>query len=134
MDAKYQWIIHLQRPIYNSLLNLVSTVMHSTTKFLNGHGTAIGGVLLGKDLEWMRTKVTKHHRLLGGNSNAFDAFLLNNGLKTLEIRMERHCANAEKVAAFLSTHPNVAFVNYLGLKDHPDYDLCKKQMKHPGAL
>jgi methionine-gamma-lyase len=108
--------------------------MHSTTKFLNGHGTAIGGVLLGRDLEWMNTKVTKHHRLLGGNSNAFDAFLLNNGLKTLEIRMERHCANAEKVAAFLASHPNVEFVNYLGLKDHPDYELCKKQMKHPGAL
>lgn len=112
----------------------VDFVMHSTTKFLNGHGTAIGGVLLGRDIEWMNTKVTKHHRLLGGNSNAFDAFLLNNGLKTLEIRMERHCANAEKVANFLASHPNVAFVNYLGLENHPDYALCKKQMKHPGAL
>jgi len=112
----------------------VDFVMHSTTKFLNGHGTAIGGVLLGKDLEFMKTKVTKHHRLLGANSNAFDAFLLNNGLKTLEIRMERHCANAEKVAAFLDSHPNVEFVNYLGLSHHPDYALCKKQMKHAGAL
>jgi len=109
-------------------------VMHSTTKFLNGHGTAIGGVLLGRDLEWMNTKVTKHHRLLGANSNAFDAFLLNNGLKTLEIRMERHCRNAEQVAHFLAEHPAVAFVNYLGLEQHPDHDLCKKQMKHPGAL
>ena len=112
----------------------VDFVMHSTTKFLNGHGTAIGGVLIGRDLEFMKTKVTKHHRLLGANSNSFDAFLLNNGLKTLEIRMQRHCDNAEKVAQFLATHPKVSFVNYLGLATHPDYELCKKQMRHPGAL
>lgn len=112
----------------------VDFVMHSTTKFLNGHGTAIGGVLLGRDLEIMNTRVTKHFRLLGGNSNAFDAFLLNSGLKTLEIRMQRHCSNAEKVAEFLDAHPNVEFVNYLGLPHHPDFDLCKKQMNHAGAL
>lgn len=112
----------------------VDFVMHSTTKFLNGHGTAIGGILIGKDIEWMNTKVTKHHRLLGGNSNAFDAFLLNNGIKTLELRMDRHCSNAEKVAQFLVEHPNVEFVNYLGLYSHPDYALCHKQMKHAGAL
>lgn len=112
----------------------VDFVMHSTTKFLNGHGTAIGGVLIGKDIEWMNTKVTKHHRLLGGNSNAFDAYLLNSGMKTLELRMDRHCSNAEKVAAFLSQHSNVEFVNYLGLENHPDNSLCKKQMRHPGAL
>ncbi|MBK9299073.1 MAG: PLP-dependent transferase [Bacteroidetes bacterium] len=53
----------------------------------------------------MQTKVIKHHRLLEGNSNAFDAFLLNSGLKTLEIRMERHCSNAEQVAQFLASHP-----------------------------
>jgi methionine-gamma-lyase len=112
----------------------VDFVMHSTTKFLNGHGTAIGGILIGKDLEWMNTKVTKHHRLLGGNSNAFDAYLLSSGIKTLELRMDRHCDNAEKVASFLSSHPNVDFVNYLGLVSHPDYALCQQQMKHAGAL
>lgn len=112
----------------------VDFVMHSTTKFLNGHGTAIGGVLLGRDLEWMKTKVTKHHRLLGANSNPFDAFLLNNGLKTLEIRMQRHCSNAEKIAQYLNAHPSVEFVNYLGLPSHPDFALCQQQMKHPGAL
>jgi methionine-gamma-lyase len=112
----------------------VDFVMHSTTKFLNGHGTAIGGVLIGKDLNWMNTKVTKHHRLLGGNSNAFDAFLLSNGIKTLEVRMDRHCMNAEKVANFLAKHPQIAFVNYLGLETHADHQLCKKQMKHAGAL
>lgn len=78
----------------------VDFIMHSTTKFLNGHGTAIGGVLIGRDIELMNTKVTKHHRLLGGNSNAFDAFLLNNGIKTLGIRMERHCSNEKKLPCF----------------------------------
>jgi methionine-gamma-lyase len=67
----------------------VDYVMHSTTKFLNGHGTAIGGILLGKDVETMKTSITKMHRLLGSNANPFDAFLLINGIKTLEIRMDR---------------------------------------------
>jgi methionine-gamma-lyase len=112
----------------------VDFVMHSTTKFLNGHGTAIGGVLLGKDIEGMKTKLTKAHRLLGGNSNAFDAFLLINGMKTLEVRMERHCSNAERVAAWLDNQPSVAHVNYGGLASHPDHAVAQKQMKHPGAM
>jgi len=112
----------------------VDYVIHSTTKYLNGHGTAIGGVLVGHDNEIMRTRVTKVHRLLGANSNAFDAFLLTNGLRTLSLRMERHCSNAEKVAEFLAQHPAVAQVNYLGLESHPDYAIAKKQMKHPGAM
>ncbi|MBL0882089.1 MAG: aminotransferase class I/II-fold pyridoxal phosphate-dependent enzyme [Chitinophagaceae bacterium] len=112
----------------------VDYVFHSTTKFLNGHGTAIGGVLLGKDLEKMRTSVWKWHVLLGGNSNPFDAFLLTQGMKTLEIRMERHCANAQSVAAFLEKHPAIAQVNFTGLSSHPDYELCKKQMRLPGAV
>ena len=99
----------------------VDFVFHSTTKFLNGHGTAIGGVLLGKDIEFMNTKATKWHRLLGGNSNPFDAFLLTMGMKTLELRMDRHCSNAVAVASFLSTHKAVAHVNYNGLITHPDY-------------
>jgi methionine-gamma-lyase len=109
-------------------------IMHSTTKFLNGHGTAIGGILIGTDLVLMNTKATKHHRLLGSNSNAFDAFLLSNGIKTLELRMQAHCKNAEQVADFLNTHPKVAHVNYLGLETNPDYAVAKKQMRHPGAL
>lgn len=112
----------------------VDYVMHSTTKFLNGHGTAIGGIVIGRDIEKMKTSVTKTHRLLGGNSNAFDAFLLVNGLRTLGLRMERHCSNAEKVAEFLSKHSAVAHVNYLGLASHPDHELSQKQMKHPGAM
>lgn len=112
----------------------VDFVFHSTTKFLNGHGTAIGGVLIGKDLEKMNDAVTKTQRILGGNSNPFDAFLLTQGLKTLELRMERHCSNAMAVAGFLAGHPAVQRVNYNGLESHPDYAVAKKQMKHPGAM
>jgi methionine-gamma-lyase len=112
----------------------VDYVIHSTTKFLNGHGTAIGGVLLGRDIEKMNSSVTKTHRLLGGNSNSFDAFLLTNGLRTFPIRMERHCSNAEQVANYLAGHPKVERVNYLGLPTHPDHELSKRQMKHAGAM
>jgi methionine-gamma-lyase len=112
----------------------VDFVVHSTTKFLNGHGTIIGGILLGKDIEFMKSHATKVHRLMGGNSNSFDAFLLVNGMKTLEVRMERHCQNAEKVASFLEQHKAVAKVNYNGLPSHPDFKTAKKQMRHPGAM
>lgn len=112
----------------------VDFVLHSTTKFLNGHGTAIGGILLGRDLEFMKTRCTKVHRLLGGNSNAFDAFLLIQGMKTLELRMDRHCQNAMEVALYLNHHEAVARVNYTGLADHPDHLTAMKQMRHPGAM
>lgn len=112
----------------------VDYVMHSTTKFLNGHGTAIGGVLIGKDVEHMSGHITKVHRLLGGNSNSFDAFLLTQGIKTLEVRMQRHCHNAMEVAGFLDQHPAVSKVNYLGLPSHPDFHTASKQMRHAGAM
>ncbi|HMT74860.1 MAG TPA: PLP-dependent aspartate aminotransferase family protein [Chitinophagaceae bacterium] len=112
----------------------VDFIIHSTTKFLNGHGTAIGGILLGKDIEFMNTKCTKFHRLLGSNSNPFDAFMLIQGMKTLEVRMERHCHNAMEVANYLDTHPAVAKVNYTGLEHHPDQYIALKQMKHPGGM
>ena len=112
----------------------VDFVFHSTTKFLNGHGTAIGGVLIGKDVELMNGHITKVHRLLGGNSNSFDAFLLTQGMKTLEVRMQRHCHNAMEVAAYLEDHPAVSKVNYLGLISHPDYHTASKQMRHAGAM
>jgi methionine-gamma-lyase len=82
----------------------------------------------------MNGKITKWHRLLGGNSNPFDAFLLLQGLKTLEIRMDRHCNNAKVVANYLNDHPAVLKVNYTGLPSHPDYDVARKQMKQAGAL
>lgn len=112
----------------------VDFVVHSTTKFLNGHGTIIGGVLVGKDIDYMNGHCTKVHRLLGGNSNPFDAFLLVNGMKTLEIRMDRHCHNAMEVANFLGAHPAVARVNYAGLPSHPDHITAMKQMRHPGPM
>ena len=112
----------------------VDYVMHSTTKFLNGHGTLIGGIIIGRDIEKMNSSVTKMHRLLGGNSNAFEAFLLTNGLRTFGLRMERHCTNAQKVAEYLESNPGVERVNYLGLASHPDHAMCKKQMKHAGAM
>lgn len=121
---------YLQQPFkYN-----VDFVFHSTTKFLNGHGSAIGGVLLGKDIEFMNTKATKWHRLLGGNSNPFDAYLLIQGMKTLEVRMDRHCSNAVEVANFLQQHNAVSNVNYTGLPSHRDHATALKQMKHPGAM
>ena len=112
----------------------VDYVMHSTTKFLNGHGTLIGGVMIGRDIEKMKSSITKTHRLLGGNSNAFEAFLLVNGLRTFGLRMERHCSNAQKVAEFLERNAGVDKVNYLGLSSHPDHAMCKKQMKNGGAM
>lgn len=112
----------------------VDFIFHSTTKFLNGHGTAIGGVLLGRDLERMNSSIWKWHVLLGGNSNPFDAYLLTQGMKTLELRMERHCHNAMEVAGYLAEHPAVALVNYTGLASHPDHAIANKQMKHPGAV
>lgn len=121
---------YLQQPFKHG----ADFIVHSTTKFLNGHGTAIGGILLGRDVERMKTSVTKTHRLLGGNTNPFDAFLLTQGLKTLELRMERHCSNALQVAQFLAQHPAVGQVNYEGLPSHPAHELAKKQMRKPGGM
>ena len=112
----------------------VDFIVHSTTKFLNGHGTSIGGILLGRDLERMKGPVFKTLKLLGGNSNPFDAFLLINGLKTLEIRMDRHCDNAEAVAAFLEGHPSVARVNYTGLPSHGEHTIASRQMRRHGGM
>ena len=112
----------------------IDFIVHSTTKFLNGHGTAIGGILLGSDLEFMKTRAFVTAKTLGGNANPFDAFLLINGMKTLELRMERHCHNAMEIAHFLQAHAAVSKVNYTGLSDHPDYFTAAKQMRHPGAM
>jgi methionine-gamma-lyase len=112
----------------------IDYIVHSTTKFLNGHGTSIGGILLSTDLEFMKTRAYVMAKTLGGNANPFDAFLLINGMKTLELRMERHCHNAMEVAQYLTAHTAVAKVNYTGLADHPDHHIAMKQMRHPGAM
>ena len=112
----------------------IDFVVHSTTKYLNGHGTALGGAVVGTDLSFMNKEVWTRRKVLGGNSNPFDAWLLNNGIKTLPLRMERHSSNALEVARFLQKHPAVAGVNYPGLTDHPDHALAGRQMRHFGGI
>ncbi len=109
-------------------------VFHSVTKYLNGHGTTIGGVVIGNDIEFMNSVFRKTYRLMGANSNPFDAWLVMNGLKTLSLRMERHCENAKKVAGFLITQNAISKVNYLGLTEHPNHQLAKQQMKNFGGM
>ena len=121
---------YLQQPFAHG----ADFIVHSTTKFLNGHGTAIGGILVGKDVERMKTSISKFFRTTGACASPFDAYLLTQGIKTLEVRMEKHCANAEQVASFLADHAAVSTVNYTGLASHPDYAISAKQMRHPGAL
>ena len=112
----------------------VDFIFHSTTKFLNGHGTSIGGVLVGRDVNFMNTKGATTCKLLGGVSSPFDAFLLIQGIKTLELRMEQHSQNAQRVAEFLSAHKAVGKVHYNGLPSHPDFAISSKQMKKHGAM
>lgn len=103
-------------------------VIHSTTKYLNGHGNSIAGVVVGYDRDLMRGGVWKAMKLAGTNCSPFEAWLTSSGMKTLALRMERHCSNAMKIATFLSEHPAVERVNYPGLPTHPDHELAKKQM------
>lgn len=109
-------------------------IVHSTTKFLNGHGTAIGGALVARTPELMTDRMVKTFRLLGGNSNPFDAFLLVNGMRTLPLRVDRHCENAQALAEFLEKQPDVTEVHFPGLKSHPQYDLAQRQMRKSGSM
>lgn len=109
-------------------------VVHSATKYLNGHGDVIAGLVAGPEelLNEFRAAGLKH--MTGATLSPFDAYLIIRGLKTLDIRMERHCDNGEAVAAFLEGHPAVEKVYYPGLKDFPQSDLVEKQMKRSGAI
>ncbi|MFN0036137.1 MAG: trans-sulfuration enzyme family protein [Saprospiraceae bacterium] len=107
----------------------VDFVIHSTTKYLNGHGNSIAGAVVGRDRELMRKGVWNAMKLVGTNCSPFEAWLTNNGLKTLSLRMERHCTNALTVATFLENHPAVGRVNYPGLASHPDHALATRQMR-----
>lgn len=115
----------LQKP----LLLGADFVIHSTTKYLNGHGNSIAGVVVGYDRGLMRGGVWKAMKLAGTNCSPFEAWLTSNGMKTLALRMERHCSNAMKIATFLSGHPAVERVNYPGLTTHPDHELARNQMR-----
>jgi methionine-gamma-lyase len=102
-------------------------VMHSLSKYINGHGDAIGGAVLGpKELtDRVRRFAVKD---LGGCISPFNAWQIMRGAATLPLRMERHCENAMRVARFLESHPKVAWVRYPGLKSHPQHKIAKKQM------
>jgi len=106
----------------------VDYVIHSTTKYLNGHGNSIAGVVIGRDQESMRKGVWRAMKLVGTNCSPFEAWLTNNGMKTLSLRMERHCSNALALAQYLESNPAVARVNYPGLASHPDHALASRQM------
>lgn len=121
---------YLQQPFAHG----VDFIIHSTTKYLNGHGNSIAGAIVGKDPDWMKKKVWTIMKLNGSNCNPFDAWLTNNGLKTLEIRMDRHCQNAMAIARFLEQQESISRVNYNGLESHPDHELAKKQMKDFGGM
>ncbi len=116
----------LQKPFAHG----VDFIVHSTTKFLNGHGNSTAGVVIGLDKDLMRKGVWKAMKLIGTNCSPFEAWLTHNGIKTLALRMERHCSNALALANFLEKHPSVAQVNYPGLTSHPDFDLAQNQMPH----
>lgn len=107
----------------------IDCVVHSSTKFLNGHGTGTSGVVIIKNEEALYKKIYGIQKMLGGICSPFEAFLLNNGVKTLPLRMVQHQHNAMKLAQFLAQHPQVNTVNYLGLEHHPDHLLAKEQMQ-----
>jgi cystathionine gamma-lyase len=103
-------------------------VVHSTTKYINGHSDSIGGALITSDEELFK-KLRFHQNAAGAILSPFDSFLVARGIKTLALRMERHEKNALAVAEFLSTHSKVAMVYYPGLTSHPQHALARKQMK-----
>ncbi len=119
--------------LQNPLALGADVVMHSLTKFLNGHADVVGGVVVVKD-EQRYQQFRKTLNQTGGVIDPFNAFLVHRGLKTLAIRMERHCENAKKIAEFLENHPAVKNVRYPGLKSHPNYQLGLKQHKGPGGM
>jgi len=108
-------------------------VVHSATKYLNGHGDVIAGFIIGKskDIKFMRQNLMGD---LGQVLSAWDAFLILRGLKTLALRMERHCSSAQKIAEFLAVHPQIEKVYYPGLPSHPQHGLAKRQMKGMGGI
>jgi methionine-gamma-lyase len=108
-------------------------VIHSLTKFINGHGDALGGVVLGSQegVKRIRKDMLVH---LGGVLSPFNAWLINRGLVTLPMRMEKHSRNALKVAQFLESHPKIERVFYPGLESHPHHELAKQQMTNFGGM
>lgn len=109
-------------------------IVHSTTKYLNGHGTGMGGAVVGLDVEWMQDRLWEMRKLIGSSISPFEAWLVHNGLKTLPLRMLTLSQNALAIAEFLSEHPSIAYVNYCGLPGHAYYGVASKQMQHFGGI
>jgi methionine-gamma-lyase len=119
---------YLQRPLESG----ADIVVHSATKYFGGHGDIIGGVAVGKNdfikELWTRTKD------IGASMSPFNAWLVLRGLKTLAVRMDRHCRNAGEIAEYLGKHEKIERVYYPGLPDHPGHDVAKKQMSQFGGM
>ena len=113
----------IQRPLEHGF----DIVVHSTTKYLNGHSDAIGGAAIVRDPE-LAERIAYLQNAVGGVPGPFDAFLTLRGIKTLALRMERHCSNALAIAQFLEQHPQVERVYYPGLASHPQHALARAQM------
>jgi cystathionine gamma-synthase len=120
---------YLQQPLTLG----ADVVVHSTTKYCGGHSDVVGGALVVKDLE-IAEKLTFHQNAIGAVAGPFDAWLTLRGLKTLALRMERHCDNAEKVVDFLTSHPAVDDVIYPGLETHPGHEVARRQMRRFGGM
>ncbi|MGZ5403452.1 MAG: cystathionine gamma-synthase [Nocardioides sp.] len=120
---------YLQQPLTLG----ADAVVHSTTKYVGGHSDVVGGALVVRDLD-LAEQITFHQNALGAVPGPFDAFLTHRGLKTLAVRMDRHCDNAEAVVEFLSRHPAVSEVIYPGLPDHPGHAVAGRQMKRYGGM
>jgi cystathionine gamma-lyase len=120
----------VQRPLEHGF----DIVMHSATKYLNGHSDMVGGVVVTGENKELAERLGFLQNAVGGVAGPFDAFLALRGLKTLAIRMQRHCENALGIAEFLERHPKVARVHYPGLPSHPQHALARRQMHGFGGM
>lgn len=121
-------------PVLQNPLELgADVVMHSLTKFINGHSDVVGGAIISRNQE-LHKRLQKVLRLHGGTMDPHQAWLVLRGLRTLHLRVERAQENARKIAAWLEARPEVAWVNYPGLKSHPQHELVTRQMAGPGSM
>jgi cystathionine gamma-synthase len=120
---------YLQQPLTLG----ADVVVHSTTKYLGGHSDVVGGALVTADAE-LGNQLAYHQNALGSVAGPFDAWLVLRSLKTLAVRIDRHCDNAEAVVALLSGHPAVAGVHYPGLPDAPGHEVASRQMRRFGGM
>jgi len=120
----------VQRPLEHGF----DLVMHSATKYLNGHSDMVGGIVVVGENKELAERMAFLQNAVGAVAGPFDSFLALRGLKTLALRMERHCENALAIAEHLAAHPKVARVHYPGLKSHPQHALAHRQMERFGGM